>query len=51
MLEDGLFIKKVTRYDSGEYTCRAMQFTSIDTLREEQTVLLSVQCEDLLMPR
>lgn len=45
-IEDGLYIKKVKREDSGEYTCRAMQFTAIDTIREEQTVLLNVQCKN-----
>lgn len=40
---DGLLIKKVSRNETGEYTCKAFQISDAISNVEEQTIKLNVQ--------
>lgn len=40
---DGLVIKKVTKSDSGEYTCKAYQVSTTISNTKEQTIRLNIQ--------
>lgn len=42
-LADGLLVKKVSRDDSGEYTCKAFQVSTTISNVQEQTIRLNVQ--------
>ncbi|XP_055709346.1 neural cell adhesion molecule 2 [Phlebotomus papatasi] len=48
-LADGLFIKKVHRNDSGEYTCRGYQVTESFADNKEQRIRLNVQYKPNLL--
>ncbi|XP_062125698.1 limbic system-associated membrane protein [Drosophila sulfurigaster albostrigata] len=43
ILADALLIKKVTQFDTGEYTCRAFQVNSIASDMQERTVLMKIE--------
>lgn len=40
---DGLAIKKVSKNDSGEYTCKAFQISTTISNVKEQTIRLNIQ--------
>jgi hypothetical protein len=42
-LADGLVIKKVTKEDNGEYTCKAFQISTQISNVQEKTILLVIQ--------
>lgn len=42
---DGLVIKKVSKNDSGEYTCKAYQVSTTISNTKEQTIRLNIQRE------
>ncbi|GAB0095936.1 Neural cell adhesion [Sergentomyia squamirostris] len=46
---DGLFIKKVERNDSGEYTCRGFQVSTSIVNSKEQRIRLNVQYKPILL--
>lgn len=46
---DGLAIKRVTKNDSGEYTCRAYQISSTLNNVKEQTIRLNVQRKSIIL--
>ncbi|XP_059613133.1 neural cell adhesion molecule 1-like [Phlebotomus argentipes] len=50
-LADGLFIKKVHRNDSGEYTCRAFQVSPSIVNSKEQRIRLNVQYKPILLSK
>lgn len=43
MLADGLLIKRVSKNDSGEYTCKAFQVSSSGSSFEEKTIRLNIK--------
>ncbi|EDS35755.1 conserved hypothetical protein [Culex quinquefasciatus] len=43
MLADGLMIKKVTKNDAGEYTCKAFQVSTTGSSFEEKTIRLNIK--------
>ncbi|XP_055591877.1 neural cell adhesion molecule 2-like [Uranotaenia lowii] len=43
MLADGLLIKKVSKMDSGEYTCKAFQVSTTGSSFEEKTIRLNIR--------
>ncbi|XP_065079072.1 neural cell adhesion molecule 2-like [Ochlerotatus camptorhynchus] len=43
MLADGLLIKRVSKDDSGEYTCKAFQVSSSGSSFEEKSILLNIK--------
>lgn len=47
MLADGLMIKKVTKNDAGEYTCKAFQVSTTGSSFEEKTIRLNIKREFL----
>lgn len=48
-LGDGLSIKNVLKDDSGEYTCRAFQISSVLSNVDERTIRLNIQCKHLFV--
>lgn len=46
---DGLVVKKVSKNDSGEYTCKAFQSSTSISNFKEQTIRLNIQRKSQLM--
>lgn len=44
-IEDGLLIRRVSKHDSGEYSCKAFQISSSLSNVKEQTIRLNIQRE------